>query len=101
MCVLLFCFPFQDELTIQTVNSGLRMAAAHSYEVSIDLLDYSMTMYETENILLIIIFKIGWVGLIKCINTVIKLIAVIFNFVFFFMFLKILYTESEKINGCG
>ena len=45
-----FVFPSQDELTIQTVNSGLRMAAAHSYEVSIDLLDYSVTMYETENI---------------------------------------------------
>ena len=51
LCVYsFFCYSFQDELTIQTVNSGLRMAAAHSYEVSINLLDYSMTIYEMENI---------------------------------------------------
>ena len=49
MCVLHSCFPFQDELTIQTVNSGLRMAAAHSYEVSINLMNYVITLPNFNN----------------------------------------------------
>ena len=49
--------------------------------------------------LLIIIFKIGWVGLIKCINTVIKLIAVIFNF--FLCFENFIHRIRKKLMVVG